>query len=150
MLFQSQHVERDSTIDFSASPSHCAWELPPVCAEHRFVCGTVTDVSGTYGLSCRKMAGRLARHNAVNELIRRTLLTAGIHSRLEPTNLSYKDDKRPDGVTIMPWSRGRCAEWDFTCYRVSRVTGSGEVASEAERKKSDKYTELTAMYYFPP
>jgi len=70
--------------------------LPPVCAEHRCVCGAVIDVSGTHGLSCSKVAGRLARHNAVNELIRRALLTAGILSRLEPTKLSYTY-KRPDG-----------------------------------------------------
>jgi len=75
MLFQSQHLERDSTINPSASPSHCAWELPPVCAEHRCVCGAAIDVSGTHGLSSRKVAGRWARYNAVNELIRRALLT---------------------------------------------------------------------------
>ena len=74
----------------------------PVCAEHRCICGAVVDVSGTHGLSCRKSAGRLARHNAVNELIRRALLTAEIPSRLEPSKLSHSDHKRPDGVSTMP------------------------------------------------
>jgi len=69
----------------------------PGCAEHRSVCGAVIDVSGTHSLSCRKVAGRLTRHNAVNKLIHRALLTAGIPSRLEPTKLSYTDDERPMG-----------------------------------------------------
>ena len=67
----------------------------PVCAEHRCICGSVVDASGTHGLSCRKSAGRLARHNAINQLIHRALLTAQIPSRLEPVNLCHGDDKRP-------------------------------------------------------
>jgi hypothetical protein len=56
----------------------------------------MVDTSGIQDLGCRKSADRLARHNAVNELIRGALLTAEIASRLEPTRLSYTDDKRPD------------------------------------------------------
>ena len=129
----------------------------PVCAEHRCICGTMVDASGIHGLSCRKSAGRLARHNAVNELIRRALLTAEIPSRLEPAKLSCTDDKRPDGVSTMPWSRGKCVAWDFTCpdtlaasHLNRAVTGPGEVANEAERRKMDKYAELATRYQFIP
>src|SRR5208282_5281978 len=122
----------------------------PVCAEHRCICGAMVDASGTHGLSCRKSAGRLARHNAVNELIRRALLTAEIPSRLEPSKLSHSDHKRPDGVSAMPWSRGKCVAWDFTCpYTLATshlnraVTGPGEVANEAEQRKVEKYADLT-------
>jgi len=38
-----------------------------VCAEHRCICGAVVDTSGTHGLSCRKSAGRLARHNVIKK-----------------------------------------------------------------------------------
>jgi hypothetical protein len=82
---------------------------------------------------------------------------AEIPSRLEPAKLSYTDDKRPDGVSTMPWSRGKCVAWDFTCpdtlaaSHVNRaVTGLGEVANEAERKNTEKYAELATRYQFIP
>ena len=129
----------------------------PVCAEHRCICGSVVDASGTHGLSCHKSAGRLARHNAINQLIHRALLTAQIPSRLEPVNLCHGDDKRPDGVSTMPWSRGKCMAWDFTCpdtlaasHLNRAVTGPGEVANEAECRKTEKYAELRSRYQFIP
>jgi len=129
----------------------------PVCAEHRCICGAVVDTSGTHGLSCRKSAGRLARHNAINHVIHRALLAAQIPSRLEPVKLCHRDDKRPDGVSTMPWSRGKCIAWDFTCpdtlaasHLNRAVTGPGEVANEAECKKTAKYAELTNRYQFVP
>jgi len=102
------------------------------------------------GPSCRKSAGRLAPHNAINHVIHRALLAAQIPSRLEPVKLCHRDDKRPDGVSTMPWSRGECITWDFTCpdtpaasHLNRAVTGPGEVANEAECKKTAKYAELT-------
>ena len=45
----------------------------------------------------------------------RSLATAEIPSRLEPTSLSRSDGKRPDGITLMQWKQGRCLVWDVTC-----------------------------------
>ena len=59
--------------------------------------------------------GRHPRHAAVNDIIHRTLSSAGIPSRLEPPGLSRSDGKRPDGVTLAPWSLGRPLVWDATC-----------------------------------
>ena len=125
--------------------------------EHRCVCVSVADTDGLHGLSCRKSAGRLARHSAVNELIKRALLTANIPARLEPTNLSHNDNKIPDGVTTMPWFRGKCLAWDFTCpdtlassHLNKAVTGPGKVANEAEQKKTEKYADLLTHYQFVP
>ena len=57
----------------------------------------------------------------------------------------------------MPWSRGKCVAWDFTCpdtlaasHLNRAVTGPGEVANEAERRKMDKYAELATRYQFIP
>jgi hypothetical protein len=55
----------------------------PVCAPHQCVCGIQVDESGIHGLSCRKSAGRIARHNAVNSLIKSALASAEIPSRLD-------------------------------------------------------------------
>jgi hypothetical protein len=129
----------------------------PVCAPHTCVCGASVDSSGRHGLSCRKSAGRLSRHSAVNELIKRALSSAEIPSRLEPPSLIRDDGKRPDGLSLTPWSNGKCLIWDFTCpdtlaqsHLNVAVSGPGIVANEAEAKKRHKYTSLTATYIFVP
>ena len=52
-------------------------------------------------LICSAVEGRHPRHAAVNDIIHRTLSSAGIPSRLEPPGLSRSDGKRPDGVTLV-------------------------------------------------
>jgi len=64
------------------------------------------DNSGLHGLSCNKSKGRIARHTAVS---------AEILSRLDLVKLSHCDNKKPYGVTTMPWSRGHNLAWDWTC-----------------------------------
>ena len=129
----------------------------PICAPHTCICGAAVDASGTHGLSCRKSAGRHARHSAVNEIIKRALASADVPSRLEPSSLSRTDGKRPDGLTTAPWREGRCLVWDFTCpdtlaasHLDRAVAGPGAVATEAESRKREKYVALSASYYFVP
>ena len=128
-----------------------------VCLSHTCVCGATVDSFGRHGLSCRKSAGRLSRHSAVNDLIKRGLRSAEIPSRLEPTSLAHHDHRRPDGLSLVPWSNGRCLAWDFTCpdtlapsHLDTAVNGPGLVATEAERKKRSKYACLTPTYHFIP
>ena len=129
----------------------------PVCAPHTCVCGEPVDSSGLHGLACRKSAGRHIRHNAVNDLIKRALASADIPAMLEPSSLSRDDGKRPDGLTVMPWSNGRCLVWDFTCPHTlaashlnKAVLGPGAVANDAESRKSSKYRSLAALYSLTP
>ena len=132
----------------------------PVCAPHECICGELTDELGVHGLSCRKSAGRHFRHSAVNDLIKRSLASAEIPSRLEPTGIvrnntdDNTDNKRPDGLTIAPWTSGRCLVWDFTCpdtLAVSHlnraVLGPGTVACDAESRKKSKYASLSDTTY---
>ena len=79
----------------------------PVCLPHVCVCGMAVDSSGRHGLSGRKSAGRLSRHNAVNDSIKRALMSADVPSRLQPKSLAQHDDRRPNGLSLMPWSYGR-------------------------------------------
>ena len=75
---------------------------------HECICGELTEELGVLGLSCRKSSGRHFRHSAVNDLIKRSLASAEIPSRLEPTGIvrnntgDNTDNKRPDGFTIAP------------------------------------------------
>ena len=129
----------------------------PVCLPHVCVCGENVDSSGRHGLSCRKSAGRLSRHSAVNDLIKRALMSAEIPSRLEPKALMQLDDRRPDGLSMVPWLNGRCLAWDFTCpdtlaasHLNTAVAGPGAVANEAEAKKRIKYSCLAPTFHFVP
>ena len=93
-----------------------------VCIPHRCKCGTMVDTFGTHPLSCRFSAGRIPRHSALNDFVRRGLSAAGIPSMLEPSGLDRGHGKRPDGITVYPYSRGRCLIWDATCVNTFAST----------------------------
>ena len=121
------------------------------------VCGKAVQGTATHGLDCRKSSGRHARHSAVNNIIQRALCAAGVPSHLEPSGLSRDDGKRPDGATIVPWSQGQCAVWDFTCVNTvaashidSAASRAGAPSECAESKKRVKYASLSNTYQFNP
>ena len=78
----------------------------PVCTLHKCRCGAIVDRYGLHPLSCRFSAGRFPRHSALNDIIRRALSSAGFNAVLEPFGLDRGDGKRPDGITVFPFSRG--------------------------------------------
>jgi len=118
------------------------------------VCGKQVGASWTHGLACRKFAGQHFRHNAVNDLIKRALASAETPAVLEPTSLSRSDGKRPDGLTIVPWARGRFLVWDFTCpdtlassHLNIAVLGPGAMAIVAESAVKVVKVQLFRTYY---
>lgn len=124
---------------------------------HRCRCGDPVDQLGHHGLSCQRSAGRLPRHAALNDVIRRAFASAGIPAILEPTGLARDDGKRPDGMTVMPWKYGKCLVWDATCTDTvapSHIQGSaaaaGTAAAAAENLKRRKYNGLSDSYIFVP
>ena len=115
------------------------------------------DARGTHGLSCKRSAGRIARHHNINDLVWRALQRAGIPSTKEPSGLSRTDGKRPDGLTLIPWQSGRSLIWDVTVAdtlaashlaTTSRLMGGA--AENAAANKETKYNELTLTYTFIP
>ena len=84
----------------------------PVCAPHKFRCGTMVDRYGLHSLSCRLSADRLPRHSALNDIIKRALLYAGFNAVLEPDSLDRGDSKRLDGMTVFSFFWGKCLIWD--------------------------------------
>lgn len=128
-----------------------------ICVPHTCICGSIVDELGTHGLSCIFSAGRLSRHHAVNDLIRRALTSAGIPSVLEPTGTSRDDGKRPDGMTLIPWKCGKPIVWDFTCVDTTAISHlthtsiqAGAAALSAEKLKCSKYKGLSDQYLFSP
>ena len=128
-----------------------------VCRPHVCRCGRNMDARGLHALSCKFSAGRGPRHTALNETVRRALRSAGIPSTLEPVGIDRGDGKRPDGITVFPFSRGRYLVWDATCtdtYAETNLNGSavspGSAARKAEERKRSKYPDMVARYRFEP
>ena len=130
----------------------------PLCTTHRCnLCGNQVDTSGTHGLHCRKKPGVHSRHATLNNIIQRSLAAADIPSVLEPVGLCRSDGKRADGVTIIPWKRGRALAWDVTCwdtfapsYTSHSSSGAGTVANLAEARKMAIYSNLNQTHHFVP
>jgi len=85
-----------------------------ICEPHECRCGSMVKANGAHGLFCSLGPGRMARHASLNDLICRGLIRAGIPAVKEPPGLSRADGKRPDGLTFIPWHRGRALIWDVT------------------------------------
>ena len=72
----------------------------------------------------------------------------------EPAGLSRSDGKRPDGVSLIPWSRGRCVTWDVTSpdtLAPSHLPSSATqavlaAAARTEAAKTLKYSALAITH----
>ena len=130
----------------------------PICFPHNCsLCGSHIDTSGTHGLSCHRSQGRIPRHSHLNRLVRDALSNAQIPAILEPQGLSRTDGKRPDGLTITPWSNGHPLVWDVTCWDtfapshiVYSATGAGVLADVAGHRKKVTYEEISQSHIFVP
>ena len=117
----------------------------------------MTDAFGYHSLSCHRNPGRLPRHAALNDLVYRALAAGGLVAILEPRGLDRRDGRRPDGVTVFPFRRGRMLMWDATCVNtfsssslVSCATSVGAAALAAEDRKRQRYAALAQRYEFMP
>ena len=86
--------------------------------------------------------------------MKRALATAQIPSIREPPGLSRDDGKRPDGLTLLPWSQGKSVVWDYTCSDTLAISHlpntskeAGKSAAQAERRKMSHYEDLASTGY---
>ena len=70
---------------------------------------------------------------------------AGIRTTREPHGLLRVDDKRPDGLTLIPWRKSNCLVWNVTVadttatsYLAATVTVAGSAAESAAVRKEMK------------
>ena len=120
-------------------------------------CGNIVDQFGSHCFSCKKNSGRILRHEAINHLLHRELTKCDLSPTLEPTGLLANSPLRPDGVTRIPFERGRQLAWDFTCTHplcpsIMRLTNGlpGQAAALAEERKFSKYKDFSTEYIFVP
>jgi hypothetical protein len=81
--------------------------------------------------------------------LKRALASAQIPSRLELIGLSYDNNKRPDGMALIPWSNGQILSWDATCsatlppsYIAISSKNCGKVAAKPAVRKCWIYKEI--------
>ena len=127
----------------------------PVCTPHKCRCGAIVDRYGLHPLSRRLSAGRSPRHSALNDIIRRALSSAGFNAVIELVGLDHGDGKRPGGMTVSPFSRGKYLIWDSTCVKsfspsalALTATEPGSASRSAEVRKNLKYEGLCNRYIF--
>ncbi|XP_060804915.1 uncharacterized protein LOC132902733 [Amyelois transitella] len=128
-----------------------------VCVDHSCAsCGVSVDRLGHHGLACSSGAGRQSRHAALNDILRRALVSADVPVALEP-QIVRDDGKRPDGMSLIPWRMGRALVWDATCadtlaasYLPATSKQAGAAADARERFKTNKYSCLGTQYEFVP
>ena len=128
-----------------------------LCEPHQCPCGAIVEPEGTHGLSCRRSAGRITRHHALNDLVWRALGRANVPAVKEPAGLVRTDGKRPDGLTQIPWQAGKCMTWDVTVtdtlaesYLSITSSSAGGAAEGAANRKELKYESLASTHTFIP
>ena len=67
---------------------------------------------------CKRASGKITRHQALNDVIARAFVAADMPVTKEPNGLSISDNKRPDGLTLLPWQEGKPLAWDVTVISV--------------------------------
>jgi len=117
-----------------------------VCVPHACVCGTQVDACGTHAFVCKRAPGRIASHQALNDVVARAFVCAGVPVTKEPVGLARQDGKRPDGLTLIPWQRGKLLTWDVTVahtladsYVSATARSGGAAAEQAAGRKIAKY-----------
>ena len=86
-----------------------------VCVAHTCRCGALVDAQGIHGSVCKQAPSRIARHQAINDIIARAITCSyGVPVTKEPVGLAGLDGKQPDGLTLIPWQGGKPLSWDVT------------------------------------
>jgi len=91
----------------------------------------------------------------LNDVIARAFVAADMPVTKEPNGLSISDNKKPEGLTLLPWQESKPLAWDVTVIcplAVSHVSGYSRCASAelAASRKCEKYANLPNSYIFQP
>ena len=128
-----------------------------ICQPHTCACGSTVDARVLHGLACRKSGPCHIRHSQLSDLIWQAVKKAQIPASKEPIGLSRANGKRPDGATLVSWTRGKPLAWNVTVpdtYAASHLqlisTTACAAAEKAAVNKSTKYVAIAATHSFVP
>ena len=130
----------------------------PVCEPHACrQCSRPVSRLGHHGLSCKRSAGRFSRHANLNDVLKRSLTSAGLPAILEPQGLDRGNGRRPDGLTLFPFKHGKSLTWDATCVDtfaesvlIKSSLEPGAAARAAELRKRERYATIAQQHIFVP
>jgi len=122
---------------------------------HTCRCGAPVDAQGIHGSVCKQAPSRIARHQAINDVIARAITAASVPVTKEPVGLARLDGKRPDGLTLIPWQGGKPLTRDVMVvstdsYLHSTSHSAGSAADTASNRKETKYSSLPPDFIFQP
>jgi hypothetical protein len=93
----------------------------------------------------------------MNDVMNRALNSVRFPTRLEPTGLLLGSNLKPDGISLIPWTRGKPLAWDVTCafplaasWSSTALRGQSAVATAVEARKTQKYADLAHDFIFEP
>ena len=134
-----------------------AFHMHHSSCQMRDICGRVPYAPplSLHPSSCQFIAGRIPRHSTLSDVVRHGLSAAGIPSMLEPWGPDRGNRKRPDGIALHPYSRGRCLIRDGTCVNtyaflnlIRATLAAGPVANAEEVKRNANYAVLGRRIIF--
>jgi len=121
------------------------------------VCGKALSARGLHGLASRRSGPRHQRHSQLNDILWWAFKTASVPAVKEPAGLSRDDGKRPDGVMLLPWAKGKPLPWDVTVldtyansHLADTVTTAGAAADKVASNKVAKYRQIVNSHIFVP
>jgi len=71
----------------------------------------------------------------------RAVRKANIPTIKEPSGLFRSDEKRPNGLTLIPWKYGKCVTWDVTVTDTlaqSYLSSTSRVSGGAAEAAADR------------
>ena len=71
---------------------------------HHYRNASMMNKQGHNGLSCRETKGRYSRHADFYHILTCSLAAGGVLSKLEQIVLTTSDERRPEGVTLSPYT----------------------------------------------
>ena len=93
---------------------------------------------------------RHPRYAALNDIIKRSLQSAGVPSILELVGVDWRYGKRPeDIITVFSFSNGRCLTWNVAYINIhSSVISAGHAALKSKERKCRNHEALGARFRF--
>jgi len=113
--------------------------------------------TGIHVSVCKQAPSKIARHQAINDVIARAIIAAGVPVTKQPVGLARLNGKRPDRLTLIPWQVVKPLTWDVTVvstladsYLHSTSHSAGSAAETASVRKESKYPSLPPDFIFQP